>query len=118
MNRIEAVAVENSTLFHNLDFILIDSVIEFSRADTLTRVRHIRASKNSQSTIQAIQNLSLYDTLNVKNEETTEPPIAVGKKKKREAWLCPLIRRLRFVFFWMFFLIFVAIEKKYLSLRR
>lgn len=118
LNRIEASQLVESTLFHNIDFVLVDSTVEYSSTDTTTRVRHVRASKNLQSTYEATETRTRTDTASVGEIEIQQIPIVVQSIKNREAWLCPRVRMALCIIFLIFCAIFVVFVKKCLPLRR
>lgn len=107
-----------STLFHNIDFVLVDSTVEYSSTDTTTRVRHIRATKNQQSTYEATETRTRTDTTATEEIEIQKIPIVVESIKNREAWLRPRVRMALCIIFLIFCVIFVVFVKKFLPLRR
>ena len=118
LNRIEASQLVESTLFHNIDFVLVDSTIERTATDTTTRVRFVRATKNQQSTYEATETQTRTDTASVGKIEIQQIPIVVESIKNREAWLRPRVRMALCIIFLIFCVIFVLCVKKYLPLRR
>lgn len=106
-----------STLFHNIDFVLVDSTIERTATDTITRVRFVRASKNEQSTYEATETQTRTDTAAVEEFEIHQKPIVVESIKNREAWLRPRVRMALCIIFLIFCVIFVVFVKKFLPLR-
>lgn len=118
LNRIEASQLVESTLFHNIDFVLVDSTIERTATDTVTRVRFVRATKNQQSTYEATETRTRTDTASVGEIEIQQIPIVVESIKNREAWLRPRVRMALCIIFLIFCAIFVVFVKKFLPLRR
>lgn len=118
LNKIEASQLVESTLFHNIDFVLVDSTIERTATDTVTRVRHVRASKNLQSTYEATETRTRTDTASVGEIEIQQIPIVVESIKNREAWLRPRVRMALCIIFLIFCAIFVVFVKKFLPLHR
>lgn len=118
LNKIEASQLVESTLFHNIDFVLVDSTIERTATDTVTRVRFVRASKNEHSTYEATETQTRTDTTAVEEIEIQQIPIVVESIKNREAWLRPRVRMALCIIFLIFFVIFVVFVKKFLPLRR
>lgn len=118
LNKIEATQLVESTLFHNIDFVLVDSTIERTKSDTITRVRYIRATKAESSTYEQTQTQTRTDTLYVEKTETAINPNAVVEKKKGLAWLCPSVRMVFCIFFLIFFVFILVFVKKKLLLRR
>ena len=118
LNKIEASQIVQSTLFHTIDFVLVDSTVEYSGPDTTTRVRFVRASKNQQSTYEATESRTQTDTVSEVREEINETPIAVQSKKRGVAWLRPHVRMVFKIIFFIIIMIFVVFVKKVLLLRR
>lgn len=118
LNRIEASQLVESTLFHNIDFVLVDSTVEYSSTDTTTRVRHIRATKNLHSTYEATETRTRTDTASVGEIEIQQIPIVAESIKNREAWLRPRVRMALCIILLIFCAIFVVFVKKFLPLRR
>ena len=118
LNRIEASQLVESTLFHNIDFVLVDSTIERTATDTVTRVRFVRASKNEHSTYEATETRTRTDTASVGEIEIQQIPIVAESIKNREAWLRPRVRMALCVIFLIFCAVFVVFVKKFLPLRR
>jgi hypothetical protein len=107
-----------STLFHNIDFVLVDSTIERTATDTITRVRFVRATKNEQSTYEATETQTRTDTTAVGEIEIRQTPIVVQSIKNREAWLCPRVKIALCIIFLILCVVFVVYVKKCLPLRR
>lgn len=107
-----------STIFHNIDFVLVDSTIERTATDTITRVRFVRASKNEHSTYEATETRTRTDTASVGEIEIQQIPIVVESIKNREAWLRPRVRMALCIIFLIFCVLFVVFVKKFLPLRR
>lgn len=118
LNRIEATQLVESTLFHNIDFVLVDSTIERTATDTITRVRFVRATKNEQSTYEATETQTRTDTTAVGEIEIRQTPIVVQSIKNREAWLCPRVKIALCIIFLILCVVFVVYVKKCLPLRR
>lgn len=107
-----------STLFHTIDFVLVDSTIERTKSDTITRVRYIRATKAESSTYEQTETQTRTDTLSEVKNETAIKPNAVVEKKKGLAWLCPRVRMVFYLFFLIVFVFILVFVKKKLLLRR
>lgn len=117
LNKINASQIVESTLFHTIDFVLVDSTVEYSGADTTTRVRHVRASTQARETNSVASNFTAIDTAAAVQTQTEVTPIAAESKKKGEAWLCPRVRMADIVIFLVLLIIFVVSLKKCLLLR-
>ena len=107
-----------STVFHIVDFNIVDSTVERTATDTTTRVRFVRASKAEQSTFEASETQTQTDTTATKVEEKATNPIPAESKKNGVAWLCPHVRMALWIIFIVFFIGFVLYVKKCLFLHR
>ena len=107
-----------STLFHTIDWLIVDSTIERTATDTTTRVRFIRATKAQQSTYEATETRTQTDTTAATVEEKAITPIAAESKKNGVAWLCPQVRTALWIFFLLIFVVLVCFIKNFLFLHR
>lgn len=118
MRQIEATCIENSTLFHTFDLVLVDSTVERTSSDTTTRVRFVRATTAAQSTYEATETRTEIDTVSEKGEEIETIPnagqsIKNGVAKKwgdPDLWFMVLLL--------IFFIVVILSVKKCLPLRR
>lgn len=109
---------ETASILHNLTYTLIDSVIELSPRDTVTRVRYVRAKSEVQSNLSATENQTLTDTIHESKEESVLTPIAAAEYKKGVSVASRRVRMANTVLFIVFLTIFIVSVKKMLLLRR
>ena len=107
-----------STLFNTIDWLIVDSIIERTASDTITRVRFVRATKAEQSTYEATETQTITDTTETKTDKTVEEPITAERKKNGVAWLCPRVRMALCIIFLVFFLVLWLYVKKSVFLHR
>lgn len=103
---------------YQLDLFLMDSVVELTPRDTITRVRYVRASSKAQESIETATTQTRTDSTASKTEETEVTPIAVIKKKNGEAWLCPRVRMAIRIIILIFLTCLLLYVKKNIFLRR
>lgn len=118
LNKIEASQIVESTIFHTLDFVLVDSTVEYSSTDTTTRVRFVRATKAESSTYEQTETQTRTDTATVRETQAVQIPNAVQSKKKGLAGLRSDPKWPVGIILLIFFAILVFVVKKYLPLRR
>lgn len=118
MERSKITNHETASSLYTLDLFILDSLVELTPRDTVTRVRYIRASKTVRDTTAAASSLETSDTTSAANEEIRGVPIAAESIKNREAGLRPLSQVFEYVGFAVFFVIFLVFLQKSLHLRR
>ena len=96
---------------------VIDSVVELRPRDTVTRVRYLRASGSSVSTIDAAATQTRTDTAATTVEEISISPIAAESIKSGVTGLCPHVRTACIVTFCIFLVILLLYVIKFLLLR-
>lgn len=97
--KVDVSRFETASQLHTLHFTLIDSVIELSPRDTVTRVRYVRASTKAQNSLSVAENNTLTDTIQERGEETTLTPIAVAEYKKGGSVALRHVRMAETIFF-------------------
>lgn len=95
---------------------VIDSVVELRPRDTVTRVRYLRASGSSVTTIDAAATQTHTDTAAATVEETEMSPIAAKSNKSGVTGLRPHVRTACIVIFAIFFIFLLLCVIKYLLL--
>lgn len=118
MERSKITNLETTSSLYTLDLFILDSLVELTPRDTVTRVRYIRASKTVRDTTAAASSLESSDTIAAANEEIHGVPIAAESIKNRGAGLRPLSKVFEYVGFAIFFVIFLVFFQKSLHLRR
>ena len=118
MERSKITNLETTSSLYTLDLFILDSLVELTPRDTVTRVRYIRASKTVRDTTAAASSLETSDTIAAANEEIRGVPIAAESIKNRETGLRPLSQVFEYVGFAVFFVIFLVFFQKSLHLRR
>lgn len=118
MRQVKATCIENSTLFHTFDLVLVDSTVERTGSDTTTRVRFVRATTAAQSTYEATETRTETDTVSEKEEEIETIPNAAQSIKNGVAskWGDPDLWFM--VLLLIFFVVVILSVKKCLPLRR
>lgn len=102
----------------SVDLFLIDSIVELTQRDTVTRVRYVRASTRVRDTTAKATNKTVADTTAVARTQIAQTPIAVEEKKKGGSVASRHVRMALCIFFLIFFAVSLVCVKKSLFLRR
>ena len=117
-NKIDVSSFETTSQLFTENLVLIDSLVELTPRDTITRVRYVRATKTQRTadTTKSVQ--TTIDTTATKGAKYVQTPIAVEEYKKRGSVALRHVRTACGLLLVIFFALGLRYVKKCLLLRR
>lgn len=115
--KIDVSKYETAQQLYHVDLMLIDSLVQLSPRDTVTRVRYVRATTKAVESREAATTETQTDSVASVETQIELKPIAAESIKNGSAWLRPRFNLLEMLIFTLFFMILVECVKKSLFLR-
>ena len=118
LSRVDVSRFETASQLVWLDLISFDSVVELTPRDTVSRIRHVRASITLRDSSDRVSTYTRTDTAAGRQTQIVVEPIAAESKKNGVVSLCAWVRMACWIIFLIFFTYLLLRVKKWLLLHR